>query len=152
MIISLDVSEDWKKAFKDYVEGFDVDNEVIIWWPNGKPGKGVPFDNIRDLYDDIEDWLDWLKNIVRVMEGENPLEEEPSDCELDAIRKWVYWSYNFSEPAKFIKDIWGDGPFADHIMKKFIGYNANMNRFYCELDKENQRKLAEYVLKNYNPG
>ena len=152
MIISIDVSEDWKKAFKDYVEDFDIDNEVTIWWPDGKPGKGVPFDNIRDLYDDIEDWLDWLKDIVRVMEGKDPLEEEPSDCELDAIRKWVYWSYNFPEPAKFIKDIWGDGPFADHIMKKFIGYNANMNRFYCELDKENQRKLAEYVLKNYNPG
>lgn len=152
MIITIDVSDDWKKEFKDYVEDFDIDNEVSLWWPDGQPGRGVPFNNIRELYDDIEEWVNWLKDIIRVMEGKDPLEDEPSEEELEAVRKWVYWSYNYFEPAKFIKDIWGDGPFADHIMKKFIGYNANMNRFYCELDKENQRKLAEYVLKNYNPG
>ena len=151
MIISIDVSKDWKKAFKDYVEDFDIDNEVSLWWPDGQPGRGVPFNNIRELYDDIEGWVNWLKDIIRVMEGKDPLEDEPSEEELEAVRKWVYWSYNYFEPAKFIKDIWGEGPFADHIMKKFIGYNANMNRFYAELDKENQRKLAEYVLKNYNP-
>lgn len=152
MIITIDVSDDWKKEFKDYVEDFDIDNEVSLWWPDGQPGRGVPFNNIRELYDDIEGWVNWLKDIIRVMEGKDPLEDEPSEEELEAVRKWVYWSYNYFEPAKFIKDIWGEGPFADHIMKKFIGYNANMNRFYCELDKENQRKLAEYVLKNYNPG
>ena len=151
MIITIDVSDDWKQAFKVYVEEFDIDNEVSIWWPDGQPGKGVPFNNIRELYDDIDDWVKWLKDIIRVMEGKDPLEDEPSEEELEAVRKWVYWSYNYFEPAKFIKDIWGEGPFADHIMKKFIGYNANMNRFYAELDKENQRKLAEYVLKNYNP-
>lgn len=151
MIITIDVSDDWKQAFKDYVEEFDIDNEVSIWWPDGQPGKGVPFNNIRELYDDIDDWVKWLKDIIRIMEGKDPLEDEPSEEELEAVRKWVYWSYNYFEPAKFIKDIWGEGPFADHIMKKFIGYNANMNRFYAELDKENQRKLAEYVLKNYNP-
>jgi len=152
MIITIDVSDDWKKEFKDYVEDFDIDNEVSLWWPDGQPGRGVPFNNIRELYDDIEDWVNWLKDIIRVMEGKDPLEDEPSEEELEAVRKWVYWSYNYFEPAKFIKDIWGEGPFADHIMKKFIDYNANMNRFYAELDKENQRKLAEYVLKNYNPG
>ena len=151
MIITIEVSDDWKQAFKDYVEEFDIDNEVSIWWPDGQPGKGVPFNNIRELYDDIDDWVKWLKDIIRIMEGKDPLEDEPSEEELEAVRKWVYWSYNYFEPAKFIKDIWGEGPFADHIMKKFIGYNANMNRFYAELDKENQRKLAEYVLKNYNP-
>ena len=151
MIITIDVSDDWKQAFKDYVEEFDIDNEVSIWWPDGQPGTGVPFNNIRELYDDIDDWVKWLKDIIRIMEGKDPLEDEPSEEELEAVRKWVYWSYNYFEPAKFIKDIWGEGPFADHIMKKFIGYNANMNRFYAELDKENQRKLAEYVLKNYNP-
>ena len=151
MIITIDVSDDWKKEFKDYVEDFDIDNEVCIWWPDGQPGRGVPFNNIRELYDDIEGWVKWLKDIIRVMEGKDPLEDEPSEEELEAVRKWVYWSYNYFEPAKFIKDIWGEGPFADHIMKKFIGYNANMNRFYAELDNENKRKLAEYVLKNYNP-
>ncbi len=77
------------------------------------------------------------------------------DCrekELEAIRKWVLWSYNYSEPRKFIREIWGEGHFADHIYEKFIQYNANMNRFYAELDNENKRKLAEYVLNNYNPG
>lgn len=152
MITTISVEDDWKHDFREYVDNFDIDKEVTLWWPDGQPGKGVPFDNIRDHYNDTEEWLNWMKDIARIMEGKDPLEEEPSDCELDAIHKWVYWSYNFSEPAKFIKDIWGDGPFADHIMKKFIGYNANMNRFYCELDKENQKKLAEYVLKNYNPG
>lgn len=152
MITTISVEDDWKHDFREYVDNFDINEEVKLWWPDGQPGKGVPFDNMRDHYDDTEEWLNWMKDIARIMEGEDPLEDEPSEEELNAIRKWVYWSYNFSEPAKFIKDIWGDGPFADHIMKKFIGYNANMNRFYCELDKENQRKLAEYVLKNYNPG
>lgn len=152
MIITLDISEDWKENFRKYVENFEIDEEVSIWWPNGVKGRDVPFNNMKEHYDDLEEWVNWLKDIVRIMEGKDPLEDEPSEEELEAVRKWVYWSYNYFEPAKFIKDIWGEGPFADHMMKKFIGYNANMNRFYAELDKENQRKLAEYVLKNYNPG
>ena len=64
MIITIDVSDDWKQAFKDYVEEFDIDNEVSIWWPDGQPGKGVPFNNIRELYDDIDDWVKWLKDII----------------------------------------------------------------------------------------
>ena len=60
MIITLDVTEDWKKEFRDYVENYDIDNEVTIWWPDGRPGKGVPFDNIRDLYNDFEEWWKWV--------------------------------------------------------------------------------------------
>lgn len=153
MIISIDVTEDWQKEFREYVENYDIDNEVYIWWPDGQPGKGVPFDNIRDLYNDIEEWVDWLKDIIRIMDGKEPLHDEngefgPSEEELKAVYKWVYFTSNY--PNDFIEQVWGEGWFADHIKEKF--YEAkDFNTFYRELDGENQEKLTRYVLTTYNP-
>lgn len=31
---------------------FDVNEETLLWWN----GRGVPFNNIKDLYEDIENW------------------------------------------------------------------------------------------------
>jgi hypothetical protein len=153
MIISIDVTEDWQKEFREYVENYDIDNEVHIWWPDGQPGKGVPFNNIRDLYNDIEEWVDWLKDIIRIMDGKEPLHDEngelgPSEEELKAVYKWVYFTSNY--PNDFIEQVWGEGWFADHIKEKF--YEAkDFNTFYRELDGENQEKLTRYVLTTYNP-
>ena len=77
-------------------------------------------------------------------------ETVPAEEQLQAIHKWVFWTFNYFEPAKFVRDIWGDGPLADHILQKFYSYENDMNRLYCELDEENRRKLVSYVLENYN--
>ncbi len=65
MIITLE--ELTKEALVEYLENFDVNEETSIWWPDGKPGRGVPFDNIKDLYDDIENWRKWALKIAKRM-------------------------------------------------------------------------------------
>lgn len=63
-----------------------------------------------------------------------------------AINKWIFFTFNY--PYDFINRIWGKNNWlADHIKEKFDG---NMNRLYCELDKENADKLLSWVLENYN--
>ena len=123
MIITVRVDIDWKADFKSYVEDFDINENVMGWWRDGEDkahSSGVPFDNIHDHYDDYEDWLAWLEDIVSIIDGKDPVEEEEEDNhkdELQAIRRWVYWSFNYPEPKKFIRDIWGDTMFANHIME-----------------------------------
>jgi hypothetical protein len=36
-----------------------------MWWQDG--GKGLPFANIRDHYDDLEDWVEGLQDICDKM-------------------------------------------------------------------------------------
>lgn len=64
MIINLE--ELTRSAFEEYLEGFDINEEVAMWWTNGRNG-GVPFDNIKDHYIDLEEWLERLSNIVSDM-------------------------------------------------------------------------------------
>ena len=67
MIISLDdVSND---ALQEYIENFDIDYNVSMWWPDGKPGRGVPFDNQGEQVDDYEQWLAWLKDVIEESSG-----------------------------------------------------------------------------------
>lgn len=61
MIISME--ELSKEKLQEYIDGFDINYEVVIWWQNGKKGNGVPFDNIKQHYEDLEDWLNWLQKI-----------------------------------------------------------------------------------------
>lgn len=158
MLIDIIVTEDWRQYFREYVEDFDINEEVAIWWPNGVKGRGVPFDNVKEHYDDLKDWLDWLKDVVRIMDGKELQEEEKAneeatkilEAQLEAVRKWCYWQFNYFEPAKVIREVWGTGPFADHMLEKLYSYKNNFCRFYVELDKECQRKLATYVMQNYN--
>ena len=92
-----------------------------------------------------------MEKDIRNMDGKEPKESvsELEKAQLQAIHKWVYWSFNYFEPAKFVRDIWGDGFLADHILQKFHSYGNDMNRLYCELDRENQEKLAIYVMEKY---
>lgn len=65
-----------------------------------------------------------------------------------AINKWIFFTMNY--PYYFIETIWGNGTLiAKHIREKFNEYNGNMNRLYCELDKENSDKLLTWVIENY---
>ena len=66
-----------------------------------------------------------------------------------AINKWIFFTMNY--PYYFIETIWGSNTlFAKHIREKFNEYHGDMNRLYCELDKENADKLLTWVLDNYN--
>lgn len=65
MIISLDHL--MKDELEEYIEKFDINHEVAIWWPNGEPGNGVPFDNIKEHYEDLEDWVAKVKKIAKRM-------------------------------------------------------------------------------------
>lgn len=67
MIINLeDISNE---ALQEYVEDFDIDYEVSIWWPDGKPGRGVPFDNQGEQVADYEQWLARIQDIIQQSSG-----------------------------------------------------------------------------------
>ena len=44
------------------LQSYDVNEECMLWWG----GRGVPFDNIKDLYDDIENWKN---KFIKIAEG-----------------------------------------------------------------------------------
>lgn len=44
------------------LDGFDVSEETSIWWN----GRGAPFDNIKDLYDYIDNWKN---KFIKIAEG-----------------------------------------------------------------------------------
>lgn len=60
----------------EYLEDYDVNEETNLWFPDGKPGKGVPFDNYKDLWDDIENWRQWMLHIARRMPDGDEIDEE----------------------------------------------------------------------------
>jgi len=46
-----------------YIYDFDINNEVVIWWQNGADGKKTPFADIRQHYNDVENWCDWCEQV-----------------------------------------------------------------------------------------
>ena len=82
---------------------------------------------------------------------ENTLNEDSSKS---PINKYVMFSYNYQ--PNFIGEIWSDDPnMAKHLQSKFsdyydrVGSDAVMNKFYVNLDGENQRKLEDWIINNY---
>lgn len=62
-----------------------------------------------------------------------------------AINKWIFFTFNY--PWDFLDKVWGYNEILkSHLRKKFDG---DMNKFYCELDKENSDKLLTWVIENY---
>lgn len=53
---------------EEYIAGFDINYEVSLHWPNGRKAKGVPFDNIKEHYEDYEKWLEYLSTIAELMD------------------------------------------------------------------------------------
>lgn len=66
------------------------------------------------------------------------------------IVQWVYFTYNFPSPQSLCKQIWGDTALADHIYHKLVSYDMNFNRLFCELSRDNQRLLANWVIEHYH--
>jgi hypothetical protein len=65
MIITLE--EPTKECLQQYIDDFDINYNVSIWWPNGEPGRGVPFDNMKEQYEDYESYLKRLQKVCNKM-------------------------------------------------------------------------------------
>lgn len=58
------------EALREYVENFDITEEVAIWWEDGKPGRGVPFDHQGEQVEDYEQWLAQIEDIIARSSGQ----------------------------------------------------------------------------------
>lgn len=56
-------------ALEEYVNDFDINENVSLWWPDGQKGRGVPFDNQAEQVQDYEDYLAWLRDIIDLSRG-----------------------------------------------------------------------------------
>lgn len=65
MIISLD--KVMKNDLQKYIDDFDINEEVLKWWQGGVPGRGVPFDNVKEHYEDYEAYLEGLQKVCNKM-------------------------------------------------------------------------------------
>ena len=70
------------------------------------------------------------------------------------IKVWNYFSANY--PYNFIEEAWADNPsMAQHLKGKFMAYYdavgtyGVMNKFYLNLDGNNQQILEDYVMNVY---
>ena len=64
MIIDLEVLS--KECMQEYIDGFDSNEEVMMWWRNGEAEAhkhGVPFSNVADHYKDYENFIEWLQGV-----------------------------------------------------------------------------------------
>ena len=68
MIITLEKIR--KENLQEYVNNFDINEEVILWWCDGEKTaheKGVPHNNIRDHYNEYEAYLRKLQKVCNKM-------------------------------------------------------------------------------------
>ena len=97
-----------------------------------------------------------MKQIVKLKESElkrmisesikRALNEGQSDN--NPIAKWVYWTFNYSDPEKWMGIF--EGAPVKHFEKKFYDEcGGDMNKFFVQLDSRNQQIFTDYVLNNY---
>ncbi|MCI6119427.1 MAG: hypothetical protein MR717_09140 [Prevotella sp.] len=68
MIISLEAVT--REKFEEYIENFDVNENVLMWWKEGLETARkmrVPFNNIKEHYEDYEKFLERLRNIAKLL-------------------------------------------------------------------------------------
>lgn len=59
---SICVEELTREEVLNVLRGFDVNEEAMKWWG----GRGVPFDNIKELYEDI---YQWKEDFIQIANG-----------------------------------------------------------------------------------
>ena len=89
----------------EYFEDYDVNEETNLWFPDGQPGKGVPFDNYKDLWDDIENWRKWMLSIAKRMPDGEEVDEKVSTAQellenarLEDLQN-VFFTYAIEAPS-----------------------------------------------------
>lgn len=65
MIIVLD--EPSREKLQEYIDNFDINEEVLLWWQGGR-NNDLPFDNLRDHYNDYEKYLEKMQEICDKLE------------------------------------------------------------------------------------
>jgi hypothetical protein len=65
MIIILDGPS--KEKLQEYIDNFDINEEVIMWWRDGR-SNDLPFVNIRDHYNDYEKYLEKMQEICDMLD------------------------------------------------------------------------------------
>lgn len=82
---------------------------------------------------------------------------EKMEIAVQAIRQFVYFTYNYPSPRQICEGVWGDQKLlCEHLYKKLVGYMENskyesaLNRFYIELSVSHQHELAEWIVRNYD--
>ena len=63
----IDLEDPSKEKLQEYINDFDINEEVSKWWENGMPGEGVPFSNMKEHYEDYEGYLEWLQEVCDKM-------------------------------------------------------------------------------------
>ena len=66
----IDLTEPSKEKLDEYIDNFDINENVMMWWRDGEDAahkSGVPYDNIKDHYEDYENYLKWLKKVAKLM-------------------------------------------------------------------------------------
>lgn len=79
-------------ALIDYIRDFDINEEVLMWWQGGKPGPGVPFANIKQHWDDLEEWCTMMENVAENMPYNQFIREEKEEEQ---------WKEFVSRPREF---------------------------------------------------
>ena len=61
----IDLEKPTREELQRYIDGFDIDENVAIWWPNGRKieNKGLPFNSMSEQIDDYKEYLEWLQGI-----------------------------------------------------------------------------------------
>lgn len=61
----IDLEEPTREQLESYINNFDIDYEVSLWWHDGRPGDGVPFSSMKDHIRDYEKYLKWLRRVAK---------------------------------------------------------------------------------------
>lgn len=56
-----------KDCLQRYIDDFDINEEVLLWWQSDNPGGKTPFSNVKEHYEDLEEWLDNLQDVCDFM-------------------------------------------------------------------------------------
>lgn len=70
---------------------------------------------------------------------------------INAIRNYVYFTYNFPQPDEFIRNCWaGDKVMADHLLEKLRSYDYDINKFFVNLSSGHQEEFAAWIYEHYH--
>jgi len=61
----IDLEEPTREELQRYIDHFDIDENVSIWWPDGHKmeDKGLPFNSMSEQIDDYKEYLERLQDI-----------------------------------------------------------------------------------------
>lgn len=69
--MSICLREPSKEELQEYIDNFDIDENVMLWWGHGRDAAhaaGVPFENISDHYADYRDYLAELQRVCNLLD------------------------------------------------------------------------------------